>query len=78
MTREYAYTVVIEPDPEGGFSVSVPALPGCFSQGETKDEALKHIQEAIALYIETLIEDNRDIPDDLSQAPIVETVKVVA
>lgn len=45
-------TVVIEPQDEGGYTVYVPSLPGCVSQGETKEEALRNIKEAIVLYIE--------------------------
>ncbi len=46
------YTVLLEPDAEsGGFSVSVPALPGCLTQGDTVDEALAMAREAIALYL---------------------------
>lgn len=45
-------TVVLEPQEEGGYTVYVPSLPGCISQGETKDEALKNIKEAIELYLE--------------------------
>lgn len=44
-------TVVLEKQDEGGFTVFVPSLPGCISQGETKDEALKNIKEAIDLYL---------------------------
>ncbi|GAB6101312.1 hypothetical protein JCM16138_05350 [Thermococcus atlanticus] len=48
--------VVLEPQPEGGYVAYVPALPGCFSQGETKEEVLKNIKEAIELYLEVLEE----------------------
>jgi len=48
--------VILEPQSEGGYVAYVPALPGCFSQGETKEEALKNIREAIELYLETLEE----------------------
>ncbi len=44
--------VVLEPQEEGGYTIYVPALPGCISQGETKEEALENIQEAIQLYLE--------------------------
>lgn len=44
--------VILEPCDEGGFHVWVPALPGCHSEGETQEEALENIQEAIALYLE--------------------------
>lgn len=46
------YTVLLEREADGGYVVSVPALPGCISQGNTRDEALANIREAIALYIE--------------------------
>jgi len=45
-------TVVLEAQKEGGFTVYVPSLPGCISQGETKEDALKNIKEAIELYLE--------------------------
>ena len=46
------YTVLLEPEEDGGFVVSVPALPGCISQGDTREEALANIREAISLYAE--------------------------
>ena len=46
------YTVVLEQEPDGGFVASVPALPGCVSQGDTRTEAVANIREAIELYIE--------------------------
>jgi len=48
------YRVVLEPQEEGGFTVYVPALPGCVSQGETVEEATESIKEAIGLYLESL------------------------
>ena len=42
--------VVLEEQEEGGFTIYVPSLPGCISQGETKEEAIKNIKEAILLY----------------------------
>ncbi|MBI4066425.1 type II toxin-antitoxin system HicB family antitoxin [Candidatus Gottesmanbacteria bacterium] len=50
--RVKEYTAVFEEETEGGYSVWVPALPGCASQGETVEEALANIQEAIELYLE--------------------------
>jgi predicted RNase H-like HicB family nuclease len=44
--------IVLEPSDEGGYTVYVPALPGCISEGNTKDEAVKNIKEAIGLYLE--------------------------
>ncbi len=44
--------VILEPSEEGGFTVYVPSLPGCISEGETEEEALANIKEAIELYLE--------------------------
>lgn len=49
--------VVLEPSDEGGFTVYAPSLPGCLSEGETVDDALKNIQEAIELYLEPIDDD---------------------
>jgi antitoxin HicB len=46
--------VLLTPEAEGGFSVFVPALPGCFTQGETIEEAMEMAEEAISLYLESL------------------------
>jgi len=54
------FRVILEPSDEGGYTVLVPALPGCISEGDTKEEALKNIEEAIALYLEP-VEDDLDI-----------------
>jgi len=48
--------VILEPQEEGGYTVYVPSLPGCISEGDTIEEALKNIKEAISLYLE--LEDN--------------------
>ena len=45
--------VVVEPSDEGGFTVYVPSLPGCVSEGDSRDEAIANIREAIELYLET-------------------------
>lgn len=50
-------TVVLEPSSEGGFTAYVPALPGCISEGETREEALRNIREAIELYLEPVEDD---------------------
>lgn len=47
--------IVLEPSDEGGYTVYVPSLPGCISEGGTKEEALKNIQEAISLHLEPII-----------------------
>ena len=59
------YTVVLEWDPEApGYSVVVPALPGCTSQGETVEQALTNAREAITLHVACLEEDGEPVPDD--------------
>ena len=54
------YAVIIHEDPEGGFWGEVPALPGCYSQGETVDELKENIREAIAGVLEVLREQGRE------------------
>ena len=51
------FKIVLEESDEGGYTVYVPSLPGCISEGETKEEALKNIQEAIELYLEPVEDD---------------------
>jgi len=58
------YTVVLEKDPTGGFVATVPALPGCVSQGETREETLANIQEAIELYVEDCIASGDPVPQE--------------
>lgn len=48
------FNIILEPDEDGGFSVTVPALDGCFTQGETEEEAIKNAKEAILCYLEGL------------------------
>ncbi len=62
--KTYDFKILLEPDEEaGGYTVSCPALPGCYSQGETIDEALANIQEAILLCLEDMKAHNEAIPD---------------
>lgn len=49
--------IVLEESDEGGFTVTVPSLPGCISEGDTREEALKNIKEAIELYLEPVEDD---------------------
>ncbi len=56
-----SYTVVLSPDPEmGGYSVSVPAMPGAVSQGESREEALANIRESMELWLEVTREQGDD------------------
>ena len=58
------YSVVVHDAEEGGYWVEVPALPGCYSQGETVEEALENVREAIELYLEGLRQQGAQIPRD--------------
>ena len=49
--------IVLEPSDEGGYTVYVPSLPGCISEGDTEEEALANIREAIELYLEPVEDD---------------------
>ncbi|MGI0482617.1 type II toxin-antitoxin system HicB family antitoxin [Geminocystis sp. CENA526] len=49
---------------DGYYVVEIPSLPGCISQGKTREEAISNIQEAMELYIESLIQDGELIPED--------------
>jgi predicted RNase H-like HicB family nuclease len=51
------FKIVFEPSDEGGFTAYVPALPGCISEGDSVDETLTNIQEAIELYLEPVEDD---------------------
>lgn len=56
------YKVILEPQEEGGYTVYTPTLPGCISQGETAEEALSNIREAIEVYLESLKERGLSTP----------------
>jgi predicted RNase H-like HicB family nuclease len=62
--------VVLEPGEDGGFTAFIPSLPGCISEGDTRDEALLNIREAIALYLEP-------VDDDLSGMDGAEVAELV-
>jgi predicted RNase H-like HicB family nuclease len=56
------YTVILELEADGGYVASVPALPGCVSQGDTRDEAIRNIREAADLYIEDCVAEGDPVP----------------
>lgn len=60
----YNYTVLLEQESEGGYHAFCPTLKGCHSRGDTFEEAIENITEAIELYLESLREDNQPIPQD--------------
>ena len=59
-----SYRVLFRKEPEGGYTVIVPSLPGCITYGENIDEAIKMAREAIELYVESLREHNEEIPTE--------------
>lgn len=56
--------VALHPDPQGGYTVTVPSLPGCISEGDTVEEALGNIKEAIELFLESMKEHGEEIPQE--------------
>jgi predicted RNase H-like HicB family nuclease len=64
MEKTLSYTVYYEQVPEGGFVASVPALPGCHTQGATLEEAQQNIREAIELYLESLAIEGEPFPEE--------------
>jgi len=75
--RVYEFDVIIMEDESGGYIALVPALPGCHTQGDTIDEILRNIREAIELYLETLADEERE--ELLNQRVIgVQRVKAIA
>jgi antitoxin HicB len=61
------YTVILEREPDGVYVVSVPAMPGCVSQGDDRDSALANIREAIELYIEDCRDAGDPIPSEVGR-----------
>lgn len=68
------YAVVIHKAEEGGYWAEVPALPGCYTQGETIEETLTNVVEAIELHIEVMCQEGMPLPD--SDAVRIESVTV--
>ena len=76
--NNYRYTIMLQPDEEeGGFTVTVPALPGCITQGETMDEAVEMAKDAIRLHIESLIAEGQPVPKE-DRHPQAITIDVAA
>lgn len=72
------YTIILEPDPEeGGYTVIVPSLPGCVTQGETLEECIERAKEAIAGYIESLEAHGDPVPEEMEPLRAI-TIEVAA
>ena len=69
------YTVELEPQKEGGYTVTVPALPGCISEGDTLEEALGNIKDAIEGYLKVLAKHSRPVPLEFSEFRKVDVFK---
>ena len=61
---QLTYKIMLHKEPEGSYTVSVPALPGCITYGDSVEHAIQMAKEAVELYIEELRERGEDIPDD--------------
>jgi len=62
--RVLSYRVIFKPEPEGGFTVTVPALPGCITYGSDIEEAKRMVKDAIQVYLESLKKHSEPIFDD--------------
>ncbi|POY35577.1 antitoxin HicB [Solitalea longa] len=62
--KSLTYRILLNKEQEGGYTVTAPTLPGCISYGETIDEAIENVKEAIELYIEALKESGETIPTE--------------
>ena len=62
--RVLSYRVILKPEPEGGFTVTVPALPGCITYGNDIEEAKRMVKDAIQVYLESLKKHSEPIFDD--------------
>jgi antitoxin HicB len=61
------YKIVLYPASEGGYVVEIPELPGCLSQGETKEQAMTMIEDAKAAWIDIALQDGRNIPEPITE-----------
>ncbi len=72
--KELSYQVDLIPDEDGGYTVVVPALPGCLSYGESVEDATEHAREAIELHLANLAAHNEPIPQGHEVAPVFTTL----
>ena len=77
-TQTHSFTVLFEPAEEGGYTVTVPALPGLVTEGDTLEEAREMARDAIRCYLESLQKDNEPMPSDveLHEEPVKEKVTI--
>lgn len=70
------YTAIFESAEEGGFTVTIPSLPGCVTEGDTFEEARDNIQEAAKLYIEVMLKHKEKPELFIDQQPIITPIQV--
>jgi predicted RNase H-like HicB family nuclease len=63
--KEYSFTVIIQKDEDGNFIAKCPSLQGCYTDGETLEEAIEMIKDAIRLHIEDRLENGEPIPEEI-------------
>jgi len=76
--RLLSYRILLRKEPEGGYTVIVPSLPGCVTYADTIEEAIKMAKEAIQLYIESLKEHGEEIPTEEETLEYTLTVEAYA
>ncbi len=62
--KKPVYKILLKPEPEGGFTVNVPSLPGCITYGENLDDAMLNAKEAIEVYVDSLMAHSEPVPSD--------------
>ena len=72
----YQFTIIIDRQPEGGYLVTVPALPGCFTEGQTWEEAYEMAADAIQAYCASLLKHGDQIPVDASEGQFIGRMSV--
>ena len=70
--RTLSYRITLRKEPEGGYTVLVPSLPGCVTYGKTVEEAIEMARDAITGYVESLIEDGEAVPIEDDQDDLIE------
>lgn len=78
MSLRLSYRILLRREPEGGYTVIVPSLPGCVTYGETIEEAIAMAKEAIELYVESLREHGEEIPTEEGTLEYMLTVETHA
>jgi predicted RNase H-like HicB family nuclease len=77
MSTPRRLTVILEPEADGGYSVHCPALPGCVSQGDSRQEALANILEAITLVLEVIQDGGAPFPDETPEVIVGEIAEIL-